>query len=264
MSRLAGKVAVITGGAGEIGTETAGLFVKEGAMVLLVDLNEETCTKAIDSIGSDRVSYFSADVTKPDQVQAYVQESIDRYGGIDIFIGNAGIEGVASPLHDYPADVFQKVLEVNVIGAFLGLKYVIPVMLAGGGGSCILSSSIAGLKGMPAFCAYSTSKHALIGLMRGAAIEYGSYNIRVNCVNPSSVESRMMRAIEDGVVPLSTSISGTELTREEVYSTISSGIPLKRYATTEDVARVMLFLASDDSSYCTGAFYMVDGGKSAC
>jgi NAD(P)-dependent dehydrogenase (short-subunit alcohol dehydrogenase family) len=263
MMKLKGKVAVITGGGGEIGAEAARLFAQEEASILLVDIDEEACKRVLQTIESGSASYYVADVTKADQVKAYVQTAMDRYGGIDIFLDNAGIEGVVSPIHEYPDEIFQKVMDVNVVGAFLGLKYVIPVMLARGGGSCIISSSIAGVKGTPAFSAYSTSKHALIGLMRAAALEYGAYNVRVNCINPSSVDSRMMRSIETGYVPLSALLTGVELTREGVHDDIASRIPMKRYATTEDVAKVMLFLASDESRYCNGAFYLVDGGASA-
>jgi NAD(P)-dependent dehydrogenase (short-subunit alcohol dehydrogenase family) len=263
MSILEKKIAVITGGGGAIGAAAAKLFVSEGAKVLLVDINEEACRKAVSAIGSEDVTYAVADVTKSDQVQAYVQAAMNRYGRIDIFLDNAGIEGVVAPIHEYPENVYRKVMEVNVIGVFLGLKYVIPAMMASGGGSCIISSSVAGIKGSPAMSAYSTSKHALIGLMKSAAIEYGPFNIRVNCINPAGVESRMQYAIESGYAPLSKALTGEELTREEVHSELLSKIPLQRYATVEDVAKVMLFLASDESRFCTGAFYMVDGGFSA-
>ena len=263
MSRLAGKVAVITGGAGEIGAETAKLFVKEGAKVLLVDIDEERCKKVIKEIGGDAVSCFTADVTKPEQVQAYAQAAVDRYGGIDVFCDNAAIEGVVMLTHDYPVDVYQKVIEVNVFGVFLGLKYVIPCMLARGGGSCIITSSNAGLQGCPAVNAYTTSKHALIGMMKCAALEYGPFNVRVNCINPSPVETRMMRSLENGYAPLFSMAMGTELTGEGIHQLISEKIAMRRYASTEEVARVMLFLASDDSKFCTGGVYRVDGGMTA-
>jgi NAD(P)-dependent dehydrogenase (short-subunit alcohol dehydrogenase family) len=263
MSRLAGKVAVITGGAGEIGSETAKLFVKEGAKVLLVDIDEGKCKKVVNEIGGDAISCFAADVTKPEQVQAYAQAAVDRYGGIDVFCDNAGIEGVVMLTHDYPADVFQKVMDVNVFGAFLGLKYVIPFMLGRGGGSCIITSSIAGVQGQAAISAYTTSKHALIGLMKCAALEYGQFNIRVNCINPSPAETRMMRSLENGYAPLASMAAGVEVTGEGVHQLLTERIAMRRYATTEDVARVMLFLASDDSKFCNGAFYMVDGGMAA-
>jgi NAD(P)-dependent dehydrogenase (short-subunit alcohol dehydrogenase family) len=263
MGSLEGKVAVITGGGGEIGAEAAKLFVREGAKVLLVDIDEKTCQKVVKDIRSGAITYFVADVTKSDQVQAYVQEAVSRYGGIDIFLDNAGIEGDIAPIHEYPDDIYWKVIETNVFGVFLGLKYVIPVMLTRGGGSCIITSSIAGVKGAPGMSAYVTSKHAIIGLMRGAAIEYAPFNIRVNCVNPSAVESRMMHSIETGYVPLYSQNLGMEFTREKVHDDLALRIPMRRYASTEDVAKVMLFLASDASSFCNGAFYMVDGGASA-
>lgn len=264
MPSLEGKMAVITGGGGAIGTETAKLFIAEGAKVLLVDHDEQACEKAVTSIDSQSAGYFVADVTKPAQVQAYVREAIHLYGRIDVFLDNAGIEGVIAPIHDYPGEIFQKVIDVNVIGAFLGLKYVIPEMLSAGGGSCILSSSLAGVKGAPAMSAYLASKHALIGLMRTAAIEYGPFNIRVNCINPAAVESRMGYSIEEGYAPLSEALTGEKLTPQGIHDEIAAKIPMRRYATANDVAKVMLFLASDASKFCNGAFYMVDGGASAC
>lgn len=261
MSRLAGKVAVITGGAGEIGSATAKLFVQEGAKVLLVDIDEGACKKAVEAIGGNgSVSCFAADVTKPEQVQAYAQAAMERYGGIDVFCNNAGIEGVVMLTHDYPIDVFQKVMDINVMGAFYGMKYVLPLILARGGGSIIITSSVLGVVGSAAAAAYVTSKHALVGLMRTAALEYGPFNVRVNCVNPAPAETRMMRSLESGYVPLATMKLGTEVTMEMVHQLMTERIALGRYATTDDVARIMLFLASDDSRFCNGGVYAVDGG----
>jgi NAD(P)-dependent dehydrogenase (short-subunit alcohol dehydrogenase family) len=264
VSRLLGKVAVVTGGAGEIGATTAKLFVQEGAKVLLVDINEPACQEVTNEIGNDDlISYFNADVTKPEQVQAYAQTAVDRYGGIDIFCNNAGIEGMVSLTHEYPIDIFQKVMEVNILGAFLGMKYVIPFILARGGGSIIITSSVAGVTGMPAVSAYVTSKHALIGLMRVAALEYAPFNVRTNCINPSPVETRMMRSLESGLVPLASLQRGENMNQDQVHQLVTERIAMGRYATTEDVARVMLFLASDDSRFCNGGIYLVDGGYSA-
>jgi len=264
MAKLKGKVAVITGGSGEIGAATAKMFAREGAKVLLVDIDEQACRKAVESIGIEDISYFIADVTKSDQVQAYVQAAVERYGGIDVFLDNAGIEGIVAPIHEYPEDVFRTVMDVNVHGAFLGLKYVIPVMLGRGGGSIIITSSIMGVKGAPALSGYSTSKHALIGLMRAAASEYGLFNVRVNCVNPSGVDSRMMNNLETGFIPIYDMMLGKTHSFSEVHDDMLLRIPMRRYATVDDVARVMLFLAGDDSRFCNGSFYMVDGGQSAC
>lgn len=263
MSRLSGKVAVITGGAGEIGSETAKLFAKEGAKVLLVDIDDEKCKKIVSEIGGDAVSYFIADVTKPEQVQAYVQAAVDRYGGIDVFLDNAGIVGDVAPTHEFSVENFEKVMAINVTAVFTGLKYVIPVMLGRGGGSCILSSSILGVRGTPGLTAYTTSKHALLGMMRVAAIEYGPFNVRVNCINPGALESGMMRHIEKGVAPIATVAMGVEVTPEQVYALFIERTPLRRYGTVKDIAPVMLFLASDESRHCTGHFFLADGGMSA-
>jgi NAD(P)-dependent dehydrogenase (short-subunit alcohol dehydrogenase family) len=259
MGRLDGKTAIITGGAGVIGLAAGKLFVAEGAKVLLVDLDKHALEKAVQDLGGKSISYAVADVSQPDQVQAYVNTAVDRYGGIDVFLNNAGIEGVVVPIPEYPIDIFDSVMAVNVRGVWLGLKYVIPVMAQRGAGSIVISSSVAGVTGSSGVSAYNTSKHAVIGMMRAAALECAPLNIRVNTINPSPVESRMMRSLESGydgmlkaVEPDVVHPSGKEL--------VLAGMPMGRYATPEEVARLMLFLASDEGSFCTGGVYMVDGG----
>jgi NAD(P)-dependent dehydrogenase (short-subunit alcohol dehydrogenase family) len=254
MTRLAGKVAVITGGAGGIGVEAGRLFASEGAKVLLVDLSEDPLRQAVTAIGSTSVSYTVADVTQPEQTQQYIQTAVERYGGVDIYLANAGIEGVVQPITDYPLEIFDKVLAVNVRGVWLGLKYAIPEMKNRGGGSIVITSSVAGIKGTPGISAYITSKHAVIGMMRTAALEGAKFNIRVNTVNPAPVDTRMMRSLEEGIAPGAGPVAQRNL---------SNWIPLKRYGTPEEVAQIMLFLASDESRYCSGGVYMVDGGVSA-
>jgi len=254
MARLAGKVAVITGGAGGIGIEAGRLFAAEGAKVLLVDLSEEPLRQAVSTIGSEAVSYTVADVTQPGQTQQYVCAAVERYGGIDIYLANAGIEGTVQSITDYPLEIFDKVLAVNVRGVWLGLKYVIPEMKNRGGGSIIITSSVAGIKGTPGVSAYVTSKHAVIGMMRTAALEGAPFNIRVNTVNPAPIETRMMRSLEEGFAPGAAA---------QAKKNLSNWVPSKRYGTPEEVAQMMLFLASDDSRYCSGGVYMVDGGVSA-
>src|SRR5262245_33841971 len=241
MGRLDGKVAIITGGAGGIGIAAGQLFVREGARVLLVDLSEKPLQQAVRRIGSEAVSYAAADVTQPEQTQQYVRAAVERYGGIDIFLNNAGIEGVVQPITDYPLEIFDKVLAVNVRGVWLGLKYVIPEMKTRGGGSIVITSSVAGIKGTPGVSAYITSKHAVIGMMRTAALECAPFNIRVNTVNPAPIDTRMMRSLEEGFAPGA---------RTQAKQNFSNWVPLKRYGTPEEVAAVMMFLASDDSRYC--------------
>ena len=259
MARLTGKVAIITGGAGGIGLATAQLFTGEGAQVLLVDRNEAALQSALDAIASTAASYVVADITQPEQVEQYVQTAIERYQGVDILLANAGVEGVVQPIPDYPVDVFDQVMAVNVRGVWLGLKYAIPALRARGGGSIIITSSTAGIRGSMGLSAYTTSKHAVIGLMRTAALECAPWSIRVNTVNPAPIETRMMRSLEE----MRTAVAGTAATVERTKEIIAARIPLKRYGTPEEVGRLMLFLASDESSFCTGGVYMVDGGISA-
>ena len=260
MARLTGRIALITGGAGGIGQAAARQFTAEGARVVLVDLDEAALQSAVQSIGEDIASYAVTDVTQPEQVQSYVNAAVERWGGVDIFLANAGIEGTLSPIPDYPIDIFDRVMAVNVRGVWLGLKYVIPVMRDRGGGSIVITSSTAGIGGNAGISAYVTSKHAVIGLMRTAALECAPLGIRVNTVNPAPIETRMMRSLEEMRVAAADS---SAVTVQQTKQDIASRIPLQRYGNPEEVAKLMLFLASDESSFCTGGVYMVDGGRSA-
>jgi NAD(P)-dependent dehydrogenase (short-subunit alcohol dehydrogenase family) len=259
MARLTGKVALITGGSGGIGRAAARLFAEEGARLLLVDLDESQLDDVLAGLPSGTASSVVADTTQPDQVQQFVQTAVDRYGTIDIFLANAGIEGHVRPIPEYPVDVFDRVMAVNVRGVWLGLKYVIPVMTQRGGGSIVITSSTAGIRGSAGLSAYVTSKHAVIGLMRTAAMECARLGIRVNTVNPAPIETRMMRSLEE---LLAGDVGGGSESLERIKEKTAAGIPLGRYGEPEEVARMMLFLASDESSFCTGGVYMVDGGTS--
>ena len=254
MTQLKDKVAIITGGSGGIGLAVGERFLQEGARVLLVDLDEANLQEAVAAMQSDAVSYCVADVTQPDQVQHYVDTTMQRYGAVDIFINNAGIEGEVNSIPDYSIEMFDQVMAVNVRGVWLGLKYVIPEMKKRNGGSIVLTSSIAGVKGTAGISAYTTSKHAVIGLMRTAALECAEFNIRINTVNPAPIETRMMESLENQSMP-----EDPELAREMRIKRI----PLRRYGTPAEVANLMLFLASAESSYCSGGIYMVDGGITA-
>jgi len=260
MPRLPGKIALITGAAGGIGQAAVRQFTEEGARAVLVDMDEARLQDITHSIGNDIASYVVADVTQPAQVQHSVNAAVERWGGIDIFLANAGVEGTVSPIPDYPIDIFDHVMAVNVRGVWLGLKYVIPIMQERGGGSIVITSSTAGITGSAEMSAYNTSKHAVIGLMRTAALEGAPFNIRVNTVNPAPIETRMMRSLEEMRVAAADSSAATV---EQTKRGIAARIPLDRYGTAEEVAKLMLFLASDESSFCTGGVYMVDGGRSA-
>lgn len=249
MAKLVNKVAVITGGAGAIGAATAKLFLKEGAKVVLVDLQEETLGKIAGELDSPNVSYIAADVSKSSNVQQYVRHAVQTFGKIDIFFNNAGIEGVVRPFTEYPEEVFDRLLAVNIKGVWLGIKYILPEM--NDGGSIINTSSVAGLMGSPNVSAYVASKHAVIGITRTAAQETAARGIRVNSVHPSPVDNRMMRSLEEGFAPGAA---------EAAKKGFEASIPLKRYATNEDIANGVLFLASDDSRFITGTKLVIDGG----
>lgn len=247
MGRLTGKVALITGAAGGIGAACAQLFADEGARLVLMD--RDAGAPALD--GARKVV---GDVSRPADMEAAVAAAREAFGGLDIAVLNAGIEGTVATTADYDVEVFDRVIAVNLRGVFLGLKYAMPALKARGGGGIVIASSIAGLRGRARMPAYVASKHAVVGLMRTAALEGARDGIRVNTVHPSPVDTRMMRALESMLAP-----DDPEGFRRD-YEAAS---PLGRYARPEEVARVMLFLASDDASHCTGSAYTVDGGRSA-
>ena len=256
MNRLQDKVVIITGGGGGIGRAAGRLFTEEGAYVLLVDRDEEALKAAANEIGSNAVSYFVADVTSAEDNAAMVACAEERYGGVDVLLANAGIEGDVLPITEYDEARFDQVMAINVKGPFLGLKSVAPAMAKRGGGSVVITSSVAGMQGAPGLSAYVTSKHAVVGLMRSAAKELAAQNIRVNTVNPSPVETQMMRRLEAG-------IGGGEEAAGAIHDAMTGQIPLQRYAEAEDIAKIMLFLASDDSAFITGSVNAADGGMTA-
>jgi NAD(P)-dependent dehydrogenase (short-subunit alcohol dehydrogenase family) len=252
MKRLEKKVAIITGGAGSIGKATAKLFIDEGARVMLVDLKEDDLKKAQEELNSDNVHYIAADVSKTEDVKKYAQKAKDLFGKVDVFFNNAGIEGQVKPITDYPVEEFDKVMAVNVRGVWLGMKYIIPLIKDGG--SILITSSVAGLMGTANVSAYVASKHALNGITRSLALELAGRNVRVNAINPSPVDNRMMRSLEAGFSPDDS---------ENAKSQFEQMIPLGRYGTNDDIAHLALFLASDDSSFITGAIHAIDGGMTA-
>lgn len=255
MKRVRDKVTVITGGSGGIGKETAALFLEEGASVVLVDIDQASLDAAANELdGGDRVLTVKADVSREEDVKAYVDAAIERFGRIDVFFNNAGIEGQVAPLEEQPIEMFDKVMAINVRGVYLGLRHMLPRMYAAKSGSVINMSSIAGLQGSPDVLPYVTSKHAVTGMTKVAAIEAARHNVRVNSVHPSPVNTRMMRSLEAGFDPKNA---------EAARAAFAAAIPLGRYGEPADVARLVLFLASDESRFITGARLRVDGGMGA-
>jgi NAD(P)-dependent dehydrogenase (short-subunit alcohol dehydrogenase family) len=251
MGRLEDKVALITGGGGSIGAATARLFADEGAKVVMADVDEEGLAVVTDEIGAERAAYVVTDVTDSEQVGAAVRIATERFGGLDVAFANAGVFGKVAPVVDYPEHVFERVLAVNVLGPFHVAKHALAVMRPGG--SLIFNSSVVGLTSDPGICAYATSKHALVGLMRTAAKEVAARGIRVNSIHPGPVDNAFQHRIE------TVATGEPEERAAEIFERL---IPLGRHATAEEVARVVLFLASADSAFMTGAAVPVDGGMS--
>ena len=251
MALLDKKTCIITGGAGSIGLATARLFLAEGANVVLVDLDRDTLDRAAAGLPEDRVALAAADVTDAASTRAYVDLAVSRFGGIDVLFSNAGIFGTVAPIADYPVDLFDLVQAVHVRGAFLAAQHAVPHMRRGG--SIVITSSVAATRGDAGVYAYITAKHAQTGLMRCLAKELAPRGIRVNTVNPGPVDNGFQLAVEQGL-GAAIGADGTEF--------FNGLIPMGRHANPEEVARAVLYLASDQSSFVTGTMLMVDGGMS--
>jgi NAD(P)-dependent dehydrogenase (short-subunit alcohol dehydrogenase family) len=247
-----GKVAVVTGAAGEIGTATKPQLAERGARIVAIDRDGDGLKRTVGDLPASTLA-ITADVSREDDVASYVKQATDAAGRIDIFFNNAGIEGDIAPITHYPLDTFRRVLDVNVVGVFLGMKHVLPVMTAQNSGSIINTASIAGMIGSAEIAAYTASKHAVIGLTRSAALECTQTNVRVNCVCPGLINSRMLSAITTG------RNGGKPMPAEKA----ADRIPARRLGLAKEVAAVVAFLASDDASYVSGASYPVDGGRTA-
>jgi NAD(P)-dependent dehydrogenase (short-subunit alcohol dehydrogenase family) len=255
-ARFEGKVVALTGAAGGIGREAALRFAAEGASVVAVDLPgaalDET-VRLVTAAGGTAIA-VGADVRDEAQVKGFIAAAVDTYGGLDALVNNAGIEGPITPLTDTDVDHFDNVLAVNVRGVFLGIKHGAPAIAARGGGAIVNLSSVAGLGGTPGIVAYGASKHAVIGITKTAAMEFAPAQIRVNAICPSPVETRMMRALEQGMNPDDP---------EAVHALMAASIPLGRYGEPSDVAALMLFLCSDEASFLSGAAIPIDGAMRA-
>lgn len=250
---LKDKTAVITGAANGIGAATARYFANAGANLVLADIDEAglaTTAKSIDGPAQT----VKCDVTILEDMQRVVDAALENFGRLDTAILNAGVENEVLNADELPVEEFDRVMRINVTGPFIGIKCCVPAMRHSGGGTILMTSSTSGKIGAAGLTPYTASKHALIGLMRAAALEYAGDNIRINTVNPSPVETRMMRSLERGFNPDDS---------EGMRQALVQAIPLKRYAEPEDVSKVFAFLSSDDAAFLTGSVYMVDGGMTA-
>jgi NAD(P)-dependent dehydrogenase (short-subunit alcohol dehydrogenase family) len=252
MPRLADKVCLLTGGAGSVGMATARLFLAEGARVTLIDLRAADLDDAAAALGADQVQTAVADVTNSAEVAEAVAATVRRWGRIDVLFSNAGNFGVVAPISAYPEDIFESVLAVHVKGAFLMCKHATPQM--NDGGSVIITSSVAGLRGDPGVYGYIAAKHAQVGLMRCLAKELAPRGIRVNTIHPGPIANGFQDAVEADL---------TRIIERDGAAFFNAMIPLGRHATPEEVAQSVLYLASEESRFTTGSRLMVDGGMSA-
>jgi NAD(P)-dependent dehydrogenase (short-subunit alcohol dehydrogenase family) len=253
--RLDGKVAIITGATGGIGEATAKRFLEEGASVMLVGRSAEKLEETRGRLSDfENVADFVADAADEAATKATVEATVEAFGGLDIVVANAGMEGNFAPIENLTMNEFESVLRTNVIGVWLSLKYAVEPMKKRGGGSMIALSSIAGMIGFPTMAPYIASKHAVFGMVKTAALELAESKIRVNAIGPGPIDNRMMRSLESQFNP-----EDNAAAHEFVLSTV----PMKRYGTNEEVANLALFLGSDESTYCTGGIHMIDGGFTA-
>ena len=248
MGKLEGKVAIVTGAASGIGRATALLFAEEGARVVVADWDEakgEQVAREVEGKGGE-AKFVKVDVSRAEDVQVMVTTAVESYGRLDVLFNNAGVEGEQAPTADCTLENFDRVIAINLRGVFLGMKYGIAAMLKTGGGSIINNASVAGLVGFTGIPAYSASKGGVIQLTKTAALEYAKEHVRVNVICPGVIWTPMVERFTSA--------------GEEVRRALEAMEPVGRFGTAEEVARLALFLASEDSSFCTGAPFVVDGG----
>jgi 3alpha(or 20beta)-hydroxysteroid dehydrogenase len=246
MPRLRGKVAIITGGARGQGAAEASLFVEEGASVVITDVLDDLGQSLASTLGPSAV-FLHQDVGNESEWEAIVRMTVDHFGRLDILVNNAAILHLAA-LEDTSLADFERVTRVNQVGTFLGMRSAVGPMRHGGGGSIINVSSVDGIVGMNGVAAYAASKFAVRGLTRVGALELGKYGIRVNSLHPGGVDT-----------PMGTPAEATATEKNAFFA----HHPIARVGQPRELAQVALFLASDDSSYCTGAEFVADGGQIA-
>lgn len=251
MASFTGKVAIVTGGSSGIGRTTAIAFAREGAKVVIasrrLEEGEET-VKLVKEAGSDGF-FIRTDVAKAADVSAMVEKTIERYGRLDYAFNNAGVEQAPTPLVDQTEESFEQIVNINIKGVWLSMKYEIPQMLKNGGGAIVNMSSVGGVIGVPGVSIYVASKHAVLGLTKSVALEYANSGIRINAVNPGAIETDMFeRFVEDS---------------PQLRQQMMAMHPIGRTGKPEEIASAVVWLCSDGASFVTGQSITLDGGFTA-
>jgi NAD(P)-dependent dehydrogenase (short-subunit alcohol dehydrogenase family) len=247
MLPFSGKVALVTGAGSGIGRSAALLYAQRGAKVVISDVDEKGGAATVELLrkNSGEGAFIRADVSQAEQCRALVEETVKKFGRLDIACNNAGIGGEQHPTGEYSIDGWDKVIAVNLSGVFYCMRYEIPAMLKTGGGAIVNMASILGQVGFASSPAYVSAKHGIVGLTRTAAVEYGKAGLRVNAVGPGFIHTPMISALEEN---------------QEINKLLVSLHPIGRLGTPEEVAELVLWLSSDQASFVTGAYYAVDGG----
>lgn len=245
MKILENKVALITGAGSGIGKAISILYAKEGAKVLISDINEEHGQKVVEEIkaAGGEVVFVKGDASSAEDSKKLVDEAVKHFGGLHIAVNNAGIGGPIAPTGEYPIDGWNKVIAVNLSGVFYGMRYQIPAMIKSGGGSIVNMASILSKVGTRGSAAYAAAKHGVIGLTESAALEYADKKIRINAVGPGYIKTPLLEILD-----------------EETTNALIGLHPMGRLGESEEVAELALWLNSDKASFVTGSYYNVDGG----
>lgn len=252
MKRFEGKVVMISGGSSGIGAETAIAFAEEGAKVVITDVNEEKGRKLAEEINESggTAVFMKHNVSDAKQTKEIINKIVENFGKLDVAFNNAGIAGPSLPISEYPEEEWERVISINLLGVYYGMKYQIQQMLKQGGGTIVNNSSILGKVGFNNASAYVAAKHAVVGLTKAAALEYASKNIRINAVNPAFIKTPL---IENAGMK-----EGTEM-----YDMLVGLHPIGRLGNPREVANAVLFLSGEDASFIHGESLMVDGGYTA-